>query len=98
MSSQTFIGSFKADYYFWYNAIGVALQLFAVSRIGNDGRELLVAFNTSTTALVAQVEVETGSAVFKTLRGPCAARASAPGSVEVKLLPLSYVVCVGGPQ
>lgn len=31
--SQTFIGSFKADYYFWYNAIGVALQLFAVSRI-----------------------------------------------------------------
>jgi len=33
VSSQTFIGSFKADYYFWYNAIGVALQLFAVSRI-----------------------------------------------------------------
>jgi len=33
VSSQTFIGSFKADYYFWYNAIGVALQLFAVSRV-----------------------------------------------------------------
>jgi AAA family ATP:ADP antiporter len=32
-SSQAFIGSFKADYYFWYNAIGVALQLFAVSRV-----------------------------------------------------------------
>jgi ATP:ADP antiporter, AAA family len=32
-SSQAFIGTFKADYYFWYNAIGVALQLFAVSRI-----------------------------------------------------------------
>jgi AAA family ATP:ADP antiporter len=32
-SQQTFIGAFKADYYFWYNAIGVALQLFAVSRI-----------------------------------------------------------------
>jgi AAA family ATP:ADP antiporter len=32
-SQQTFIGTFKADYYFWYNAIGVALQLFAVSRI-----------------------------------------------------------------
>ena len=25
VSSQTFIGAFKADYYFWYNAIGVAL-------------------------------------------------------------------------
>jgi AAA family ATP:ADP antiporter len=33
VSSQTFIGSFKADYYFWYNALGVALQLFAVSRV-----------------------------------------------------------------
>jgi AAA family ATP:ADP antiporter len=30
---QTYIGAFKADYYFWYNSIGVALQLFAVSRI-----------------------------------------------------------------
>jgi glycosidase len=72
--------------------------LFAASRIGNDGREVLVAFNTSTTALVAQVQVETTSLSFTTARGPCPVRASAPGSVEVKLLPLSYVVCVGGPQ
>jgi AAA family ATP:ADP antiporter len=33
VSSKIFIGAFKADYYFWYNAIGVGLQLFAVSRI-----------------------------------------------------------------
>jgi AAA family ATP:ADP antiporter len=33
VSSQTFIGTFKADYYFWYNVIGLALELFAVSRI-----------------------------------------------------------------
>lgn len=72
--------------------------LFAASRIGNDGREILVAFNTSTTTLVAQVEVAMTSAVFKALRGPCSARASAPGSVEVKLLPLSYVICAGGLQ
>jgi glycosidase len=72
--------------------------LFAASRIGGDGLEILVAFNTSTEALVAQVEVETGSRTFTTLRGPCPARASAPGSVEVKLLPLSYVVCVGAPR
>ncbi|HEU4734623.1 MAG TPA: hypothetical protein VFT22_42320 [Kofleriaceae bacterium] len=32
-SSQTFIGAFKADYYFWYNSIGLLLELFAVSRI-----------------------------------------------------------------
>jgi AAA family ATP:ADP antiporter len=33
ISPQTFIGTFKADYYAWYNGIGVLLQLFAVSRI-----------------------------------------------------------------
>jgi AAA family ATP:ADP antiporter len=33
VSSQTFIGEFKAGYYAWYNSIGVALQLLAVSRI-----------------------------------------------------------------
>jgi ATP:ADP antiporter, AAA family len=27
------VGAFKADYFAWYNAIGMALQLFAVSRI-----------------------------------------------------------------
>jgi glycosidase len=79
-------------------AHGKTPGLFAVSRIGNDGRELLIAFNTSTAALVAQVQVETTTLAFNAARGPCSARASAPGSVEVKLLPLSYVVCVGGPQ
>jgi glycosidase len=76
-------------------AHGKTPGLFAVSRIGNDGREMLIAFNTSTAALASQVEVEPGSLVFKTLRGPCAPKATAPGSVEVKLLPLSYVVCMG---
>jgi len=33
VAPQAFIGSFKADYYFWYNLIGVTLQLLAVSRI-----------------------------------------------------------------
>ncbi|HEY6035557.1 MAG TPA: Npt1/Npt2 family nucleotide transporter [Kofleriaceae bacterium] len=33
VSAQQYIGAFKADYYFWYNLIGVALELFAVSRI-----------------------------------------------------------------
>jgi glycosidase len=74
-------------------AHGKAPGLFAVSRIGSDGREILLAFNTSTTTVAAQVEVEMASATFRTLQGPCAARASAPGSVEVRLLPLSHVVC-----
>jgi len=30
---QVFVGSFKADYFAWYNALGLALQLFGVSRI-----------------------------------------------------------------
>jgi AAA family ATP:ADP antiporter len=32
-NAHAYIGAFKADYYFWYNSIGVALQLFAVSRV-----------------------------------------------------------------
>jgi len=33
VAKATFIGAFKADYYVWYNSIGVVLELFAVSRI-----------------------------------------------------------------
>jgi glycosidase len=78
-------------------AHGKTPGLFAASRVASDGREVLVAFNTSTTALTAQVEVEMTARNFKTVRGPCAPKVSAPGSVEVKLLPLSYVVCVSSP-
>ncbi len=33
ISPSTFIGSFKAAYFGWYNLLGVALQMFAVSRV-----------------------------------------------------------------
>ena len=66
--------------------------LFAVSRI-LDGREVLVAFNTSTTPLEANVEVDMPSSHFTSLRGACAPTASAPGSVRVTLAPLDYIVC-----
>ena len=33
MNSQTYIGEFYADFYFWVNLTGAALQMFAVSRI-----------------------------------------------------------------
>jgi ATP:ADP antiporter, AAA family len=32
-AAQAYVGAFKADYFAWYNLIGVLLQLFAVSRI-----------------------------------------------------------------
>ena len=32
-SAQAFIGAFKADYFAWFNTLGMILQLFAVSRI-----------------------------------------------------------------
>ena len=32
-AQQTYIGAFKANYFVWYNSIGLVLQLFAVSRI-----------------------------------------------------------------
>jgi AAA family ATP:ADP antiporter len=33
MSAEAFVGSVKADYFAWYNLLGMLLQLFAVSRI-----------------------------------------------------------------
>jgi AAA family ATP:ADP antiporter len=32
-SDSAFIGAFKADYFFWYNTIGLCLELFVVSRV-----------------------------------------------------------------
>jgi len=79
-------------------AHGKTPGLFAASRIAADGRELVIAFNTSTSTVVSQIEVEATSLVFRKLRGACAARASAPGSFRVEVPPLSYVVCQGSAQ
>jgi hypothetical protein len=70
--------------------------LFAVSRVGTDDRELLLGFNSSMETVVAQVEVQGGSTVFRSVRGSCAPKVSAPGSYRVEVAPLSYVVCEGG--
>ncbi|MGA7675755.1 MAG: alpha-amylase family glycosyl hydrolase [Rhizomicrobium sp.] len=68
--------------------------LFAVSRIDPDtGREILIAFNTSTKPLEAQVEVDARSSQFEALHGVCAPTPSAPGSYHVSLKPLDFVVC-----
>jgi glycosidase len=71
--------------------------LFAVSRIDPvEGRELLIAFNTSTAPIIAQVQVNTGSRHFASLHGQCDSEATAPGSYRVVMAPLEYVVCAAG--
>lgn len=73
---------------------GPAPGLFAVSRIDPDsGAELVIAFNTSTAAVSAQVLVETASRRFVALHGECQPQATAPGSYHVELPPLDYVIC-----
>ncbi|HEY0686449.1 MAG TPA: alpha-amylase family glycosyl hydrolase [Steroidobacter sp.] len=68
--------------------------LFAVSRIDpQTEREIVIAFNTSTEPLQANVEVDVRTRAFTSLQGTCAPRPSAPGSYRVTLEPLSYVVC-----
>jgi glycosidase len=75
-------------------AYGDSPGLFAVSRFDPDGPgELVVAFNTSTSSLSAQVQVATGSTRFVALHGKCAPRSSAPGSYHVDIGPLDYLVC-----
>ncbi|MDE2182941.1 MAG: alpha-amylase [Alphaproteobacteria bacterium] len=70
--------------------------LFAVSRIDPDtGREVVVAFNTSTAPLSAQVETDPASKHFSSLHGTCAPAPDAPGSYHVNLAPLDFVVCAG---
>jgi len=69
--------------------------LFAVSRFDPEtGEEFLLAYNSSTKPLAANVEVETRSTDFTTLAGSgCAAHVSAPGSLAVTLPPLGYAIC-----
>ena len=72
--------------------------LFAVSRIDpSTGREIVIAYNTSTAPLEAQVEIDYATNGFKALHGSCAEKPSAPGSYHVSLKPLDYVVCAATP-
>jgi glycosidase len=72
-------------------AAGDKPGLFAYSRLGAG--ETLVAFNTGTAPVAAQVAVESRSARWQSLHGRCAPTPSAPGSYPVEIPPLDYVVC-----
>ena len=75
-------------------AYGDKPGLFAVSRFDPaTGREVVLAFNTSTAPLSAHVLVETRSSVFVARHGMCAPTATAPGSLSVAVPPLDYVIC-----
>jgi glycosidase len=75
-------------------ADATAPGLFAVSRLDpQGGRELLIAFNTSTAAVSAQVTINATSGRFSSLVGSCEPTVSAPGSYQVRIPPLDYIVC-----
>jgi glycosidase len=67
--------------------------IFAASRIGNDGKEILLAFNTSNAPITVQVDVDARTRTFTAVHGECAAP-NAPGTVKVQLPPMGYMVCV----
>jgi glycosidase len=76
---------------------GLEPGLFAVSRIDPDsGREILIAFNTSTAPLSAQVAVNADSRHFTSLQGHCDAEPTTQGSYRVAIAPLEYVICASG--
>jgi glycosidase len=67
--------------------------LLAFSRMA-DGREYLVVFNTGLTPITANVEVETTSRAWRSVRGDCADASTAPGGYRVEVGPLDYRICV----
>ncbi|HEV7357335.1 MAG TPA: alpha-amylase family glycosyl hydrolase [Steroidobacteraceae bacterium] len=68
--------------------------IFAVSRLdAQSSTEILIAFNTSTQSIDAQIEVDPHSQRFRTLRGNCAPAQSAPGSYHVQVPALDYLIC-----
>jgi glycosidase len=72
--------------------------LLAISRLDpTTGREILIAYNTSTRPLEAEVEIDARSSRFVSLYGQCASAPDAPGSYHVSLEPLGYVICSSTP-
>jgi neopullulanase len=68
--------------------------LFAVSRVEKaSGDEVLVAFNTSTAPLDANVEIGSAATKLETLSGSCPSAPRVAGSVAISLAPLSFMVC-----
>ena len=68
--------------------------LFAFSRLApSGGGETLAVFNTGTVPLVANVQVDVQSMEWHALHGACRPRAAAPGSYQVEVAPLDFILC-----
>lgn len=67
--------------------------VFAVSRMGAQGGEHLVAFNTRNEPRELMVEVDPRSARWKSVYGACARQPEAPGGYAIRLAPLSFIIC-----
>lgn len=68
--------------------------IFAVSRFDPvSGGEYVIAFNTSSSPIVTQVQVDTASLTFDSLEGRCESKASAPGSLKMSLPAFGFAVC-----
>lgn len=74
-------------------ASGSAPGLLAFSRLGKPGEEILAVFNTANQPIDAKVEVSYEAGSWTPLIGQCADRSVAPGSYEVRVPALSYIVC-----
>jgi glycosidase len=73
--------------------------LFAVSRFDPvTGDEIVLAFNTSTAPVRANIEVATGSAAFTALAGACPGAVRAPGTIAVDLPALGFAICAATPR
>jgi glycosidase len=68
--------------------------LFVMSRFNQDRtREYLVAFNGDDTIRTGNVEVSASAQDWLALYGSCAMRSAAPGSYEISVAPLDYLIC-----
>jgi neopullulanase len=68
--------------------------LFAFSRIDTaSGQEVLVVFNTATTPLTANVELDVKAVSLTSMDGECPSVPRAPGSATFTVQPLDYVIC-----
>lgn len=72
--------------------------LLAFTRGDDDGHEILIALNTSSMPVSANVEIGANASRFTTLAGACPAKASAPGSLSLTLPPLGYAICAASPD
>jgi glycosidase len=67
--------------------------LFAFSRLGEDGTEILVVLNADEVSREENILTEPYSLRWESLRGSCPETSSVPGSTRVRVPALSAVVC-----